>query len=199
MAGSFRRPYTSVFSISFPWSYLSALLRFPFFSYVSDSYPSFVSPAFQKDGKFSRDLYENYLRGTGQSDEYFVYTIRRDISRQLLAGGIARSAIAPVTLAKHVNMLLNEERNVKVHTIGLEKYIEKISITDEQARTYWMDNQKKFEIPDEIDVEYVVFTPNLFKDVEPNEEEIRAFYEQNQNRFKVPEKRRASHILINFE
>ena len=156
-------------------------------------------PAFQKDGKFSRDLYENYLRGTGQTDEYFVYTIRRDISRQLLAGGIARSAIAPLTLAKHVNVLLNEERAVKVPTIGLEKYIEKISITDEQARTYWMDNQKKFELPDEIDVEYVVFTPNLFKDVEPNEDEIQAFYEQNQNRFKVPEKRRASHILINFE
>ena len=99
-------------------------------------------PAFQKDGKFSRDLYENYLRGTGQTDEYFVYTIRRDISRQLLAGGIARSAIAPLTLANHVNVLLNEERAVKVHTIGLEKYIEKISITDEQARTYWMKNLK---------------------------------------------------------
>lgn len=156
-------------------------------------------PAFQKDGKFSRDLYENYLRGTGQTDEYFVYTIRRDISRQLLAGGVARSSIAPLTLAKHVNVLLNEERDVKIHTIGLEKYIEKITISDDQARAYWKDNQKKFELPDEIDVEYVVFTPDLFKDVEPNEEEIRAFYEQNQNRFKVPEKRRASHILINFE
>lgn len=164
---------------------------------VIDMIKSF--PAFQENGKFSKERYENYLRGTGQSDEYFVYTIRKDLSRQLLAGGVARSAVAPETLAKRISTMLVEEREIKLHTIGLENYIEKIQITDEEAKTYWQNNQKAFELPDEIDVEYVVFTPELFKNVEPNEEESRAFYDQNQNRFKVAETRRASHILINFE
>ncbi len=155
--------------------------------------------AFQDKGKFSRERYENYLRATGQSDEYFVYTIRRDVSRQLLAGGVSRSAIAPETLAKRINTMLTEEREIKVHTVGLEDYVSKVSVTDAEAKKYWDEHQKTFELPDEVDVEYVVLTPELFKNVTPKDDEIRTFYEQNQNRFKVAESRRASHILINFE
>ncbi len=155
--------------------------------------------AFQENGKFSRERYENYLRATGQSDEYFVYSIRRDVSRQLLAGGISRSAIAPETLAKRVNVLLTEEREIKLHTIGLEDYVSKVKVTDAEAKAYWDSHQKEFELPDEIDVEYVVLSPALFRNVEPKDDEIRTFYEQNQNRFKVAETRDASHILINFE
>jgi len=156
-------------------------------------------PAFQENGKFSRTRYENYLRSLGQSDEYFVYTIRKDISRQLLAGGVSRSAFAPNSLAERVNSMLTETRTVQLATVDLDKFLPSIKVTDEQAKKYWSEHQKSFELPDEVDVEYVVLSPELFKNVVPNDEEVQTFYKQNQNRFKVPETRRASHILINAE
>ena len=42
-------------------------------------------PAFQDNGKFSPELYSNYLASTGYSDQYFVERVRQDVSRQLLA------------------------------------------------------------------------------------------------------------------
>ena len=67
-----------------------------------------------------------------------------------------------------------------------------------KLRKYWQDHQKAFELPDEIDVQFVTLSPALFTNVKPSEEDVRTFYEQNQNRFKHPEERRASHILIDF-
>lgn len=155
-------------------------------------------PGFQKDGKFSPELYQNFLSSRGMSDEYFVYTMRSDIARELLTSGITRSVIVPQTLAQGLYDMLNEKRDVAVFTISSADFVKDVSIAEDAAKKYWSDNQKLFELPDEIDLEYVVLTPALFADVKPSEEDIRTFYEQNPNRFRTGEERRASHILIDL-
>lgn len=155
-------------------------------------------PAFQKDGKFEPELYENYLASAGYSDEYFVYLMRGDIARQLLTSGITRTTVVPNTIAEGLHTLLTERREVKLHRIATADFVKDVKITEDQAKKYWTDNQKAFERPDQIDVEYVVLTPDLFKNVQPTEEDIKTFYEQNANRFRSAEERRASHILIDL-
>ena len=85
-----------------------------------------------------------------------------------------------------------------ISTISSADFVKDVSIAEDAAKKYWSDNQKLFELPDEIDLEYVVLTPALFADVKPSEEDIRTFYEQNPNRFRTGEERRASHILIDL-
>ena len=94
--------------------------------------------------------------------------------------------------------LLTEKREAAVHNLSVGEYMVKVKVSDEDAKKYWTDNQKQFERPDAVNVEYVVFSPDLFKNVQPSEEDIKTFYEQNKGRFQAPEERRASHILIDF-
>lgn len=155
-------------------------------------------PAFQQDGKFNPQAYQNFLTSRGYSDEYFVSIMRGDIARELLTSGLTRSVIAPKTASRNLYNLLNEKREIAVHTVPSADFVKSIQISDEDARKFWTDNQKLFERPDEIDVEYVVLTPALFANVQPTEEDVKSFYEQNPNRFRAPEERRASHILIDL-
>ncbi|MDO4936948.1 MAG: peptidylprolyl isomerase, partial [Sutterellaceae bacterium] len=155
-------------------------------------------PAFQKDGKFEPELYQNYLASAGYSDEYFVYLMRGDLSRQLLASGITRTTIVPTVIAEGLHNLLTERREIALHRIATTDFVKDVKITDEQAKEYWTNNQKAFERPDQIDVQYVVLTPDLFKNVQPSEEDIKTFYDQNATRFRSSEERRASHILIDL-
>ena len=148
-------------------------------------------PAFQQDGKFNPQAYQNFLTSRGYSDEYFVSIMRGDIARELLTSGLTRSVIAPKTASRNLYNLLNEKREIAVHTVPSADFVKSIQISDEDARKFWTDNQKLFERPDEIDVEYVVLTPALFANVQPTEENVKSFYEQNPNRFRAPEERRA--------
>lgn len=155
-------------------------------------------PRFQTNGKFDIEKYSNYLAATGMSDEYFVRVMVGDISRTLLTEGITRTTLVPDTTARNIYNLLTEKRDAALHTLSVTDYVGKVKVSDEDAKKYWTDNQSQFQRPDAINVEYVVFTPDLFRDVQPSEEDIKTFYEQNLNRFKAPEERRASHILIDF-
>lgn len=155
-------------------------------------------PRFLTDGKFDAEKYTNYLAASGMSDEYFVQTIRGEISRNLLTEGITRTTLVPETTSRNIFNLLTEKREVALHNLSVGEYMVKVKVSDEDAKKYWSDNQKQFERADSVNVEYVVFSPELFKQVMPSEEEIKTFYEQNQNRFKAPDERRASHILIDF-
>ena len=146
-------------------------------------------PRFLTDGKFDAEKYSNYLAASGMSDEYFVQLIRGDLSRSLLTDGIKNTTLVPQSISRGVFDLLTEKRDAALYTV---------KVTEEDAKKYWTDNQKQFSRPDMIDVEYVVFSPDLFKKGEPSNEDLQTFYEQNQNRFKAPQERRASHILIDF-
>lgn len=155
-------------------------------------------PRFLTDGKFDAEKYTNYLAASGMSDEYFVHMIRGEISRNLLTEGITRTTLVPDTVSRSIFNLLTEKREAAVHNLSVGEYMVKVKVSDEDAKKYWTDNQKQFERPDAVNVEYVVFSPDLFKNVEPSEEDIKTFYEQNKGRFQAPEERRASHILIDF-
>lgn len=155
-------------------------------------------PAFQVDGKFSAEQYSNFLAGRGYSDQYFVELVRRDIAHSLLTEGVSRSVLVPKVMAERVMDLLTEARTVKVHAFAGSDYHKSVKVTDDEVKAYWESHKNEFNAPDEIDVEYVVLTPDLFKIGQPSEEDIVTFYEQNPNRFRAAEQRRASHILIDL-
>ena len=156
-------------------------------------------PAFQDNGKFSAELYSNYLASTGYSDQYFVERVRQDVSRQLMTNGIARTSGVPQSVVDRVAALLTETRTIQTASLKAEAFKAGVEVTDAEVEAYWKSHQQEFSLPDEADVQYAVFSPDLFKNVDPSEEDVKTFYEQNRNRFNAPEERRASHILIDLK
>lgn len=154
------------------------------------------APAFQQNGQFSTELYERFLASMGKSDQQFVYELRGDLSRQLLLSSVSQTTIASNVMAQRIHDLLTEQRTVRTFEIAADSFKKSVKVTDEEVADYYKQHQSLFNVPETVDIEYVVLSPAVYKDIPVSEEDVRGFYEQNLQRFSIPEERRASHILI---
>lgn len=154
------------------------------------------APAFQHDGKFSTEAYQQFLNSMGKSDEQFVLELRRDLTRQMLLSAVSQTTQASNTVAQRIHDLLTEERTIRTFEIKPTAFLKSVSVTDAEAQSYYDQNKSLFAVPESVDIEYVVLSPESYKNIKASEDDIKTFYEQNLQRFSTPEERRASHILI---
>ncbi len=154
------------------------------------------APAFQRDGKFSTEAYQQFLNSMGKSDEQFVLELRRDLTRQMLLSAVSQTTQASNTVAQRIHDLLTEERTIRTFEIKPTAFLKSVSVTDAEAQSYYDQNKSLFAVPESVDIEYVVLSPESYKNIKASEDDIKTFYEQNLQRFSTPEERRASHILI---
>lgn len=154
------------------------------------------APAFQRDGKFSTEAYQQFLNSMGKSDEQFVLELRRDLTRQMLLSAVSQTTQASNTVAQRIHDLLTEERTIRTFEIKPTAFLKSVSVTDVEAQSYYDQNKSLFAVPESVDIEYVVLSPESYKNIKASEDDIKTFYEQNLQRFSTPEERRASHILI---
>lgn len=154
------------------------------------------APAFQRDGKFSTEAYQQFLNSMGKSDEQFVLELRRDLTRQMLLSAVSQTTQASNTVAQRIHDLLTEERTIRTFEIKPTAFLKTVSVTDAEAQSYYDQNKSLFAVPESVDIEYVVLSPESYKNIKASEDDIKTFYEQNLQRFSTPEERRASHILI---
>ncbi|WP_295477949.1 SurA N-terminal domain-containing protein [uncultured Sutterella sp.] len=152
----------------------------------------------KKDGKFSPELYEQFLRSQGKSDQQFVAEIRRDLAKQVVIGGVADTHPVPKALVEAMHQILTNERLVRTYVEKTSEHLGEVSVSDAEVKAYYDGHTKEFLSPEHVKAEYVVFSPESFKGIQATPEEIQTYYEQNKNRWTTPEQRRASHILIEF-
>lgn len=155
--------------------------------------------ALKRDGQFSPELYEQFLRSQGKSDQQFVAELQRDLAKQLLVAGVSATYPVPKALVEQMYEILTEEREVRTSVVQASDFFEKVNVSDDEVKAYYDSHSKEFLSPEHVSAQYLVLTPdNFIGESAPNAEDIRAYYEQNAQRWTVPEERRASHILIEF-
>ncbi len=156
-----------------------------------------AQPLFLKDGKFDPELYQRFLQSQGKSDAMFVNEVRFNLARQKLTQGVAGTAIVPESLTKNLFQILTTEREVQTLIFNADEYLNKVSVTDEEAQKYYDEHKNDFIAPEHVNVQYVVLTPDAFKDsIKIDESALKTYYEQNKSHWAQPETRQASHILI---
>ena len=153
-------------------------------------------PAFQVDGKFSRERYDAALRNERMSSEAFDAALRRDILTQQLTGALADSGLASKAASRQFAQLRAQQREVAEHRIQADAQLEKSKVAAEAVRAFYDGNPARFQVPEEVGVEYLVLSPDaLLASEQVGADEIKSYYEANISKYGEPEQRRASHIL----
>jgi len=153
-------------------------------------------PAFQVDGKFSRERYDAALRNERMSSEAFDAALRRDILTQQLTGALADSGLASKAASRQFAQLRAQQREVAEHRIQADAQLEKSKVAAEAVRAFYDGNPARFQVPEEVGVEYLVLSPDaLLASEQVGAAEIKSYYEANISKYGEPEQRRASHIL----
>jgi peptidyl-prolyl cis-trans isomerase D len=158
-------------------------------------------PAFlDADGKFSKEQYQTVLKQQGLTGGSFDARFRRDMLMQQFSESIQKTAFAPTTVSNRIADIIEQEREVQELLIKTSDFTDKVKVTDEMIKGYYNKNSKKFEIPDQINAEYMVLnSETLASTVTVPDAELKANYDSSKQRYTQPEQRRASHILLNVK
>ncbi len=157
-------------------------------------------PAFQEDGRFSKPRYEAMLRAEGYSTASFEASLRRDLMTQQLTAALSDAGMASKTAARQVAQLRAQQREIAEYVIAAEPEAAQAKITSEAVRAFYDANPARFQLPEEVRVEYVVLNNDaLVASEQVSLDDIKAYYESNAPKFGEPEQRRASHILVSVK
>jgi peptidyl-prolyl cis-trans isomerase D len=157
-------------------------------------------PAFQKDNKFNKSFYTNYLRFNRLSALDFEESQREALMIQKLEKLITGNTL--VSKSEVLDAYNNEEESAKLDYIAFseDQFKDPQPVTDEKLKKFFEENKTQFEVPNQIKVEYVKVNPKDFESgIEPSEEDIQDYYETKIANFRVKKKYTASHILFQLE
>ncbi len=149
------------------------------------------------DGSLDLEAYRQLLARQGLTPEAFESNVRAGVSQRQVIAGIQQSGFAPTALA---NVSLNaffERREVRAAQFAARDFAAQVQPTDAEIEAFYQANTARFQLPEQVDVEYLVLdVAALQGGVALNEADLRAYYEQNAGRLSGNEERRASHILL---
>jgi peptidyl-prolyl cis-trans isomerase D len=117
-------------------------------------------PAFQVEGKFSKQQYETVLRQQNPplSPRQFEERMRQDLAVQQLTRALGDSAIAPRSVAARLSALESQQREVSEARIAAQQFLPQVKIDDAALKTYYEAHPDEFRVPERVRAEYLVLS-----------------------------------------
>ncbi|MDO5101322.1 MAG: SurA N-terminal domain-containing protein [Lautropia sp.] len=150
------------------------------------------------NGKFDVEAYRRLLAQNGLTPEQYEAQVGQDLVLGAMENSVSQTAILPATLLESLFESQETRRAVRSAFVSAREREGGLSPSAEQLQAYYDEHKAAFELPESVDVSYVLLKREdvLPADAKPSEDELKAFYEKNDSRFNAPEERVASHILL---
>ena len=154
-------------------------------------------PAFQVDGKFSKDRYNALLRSNGTNEARFEADLQAELLLDQLQNAVVDSSFTlPFELDRR-QALEKQQREVDYVLLAANDFLPAATVTDEQIQKYYEQNPNDFLLPETVDLQYLELTrAQAEAGVTVTEQALKDYYEQVKDRFESPERRHGRHILI---
>ena len=157
-------------------------------------------PSFQKDGKFSDDLFQTYLRKSGQDRVALFKMIRDQTSLSLMAQGITATSIAGGNEVNRIMKLQTEKRNVQLATVLAAPYLSQVNVTDAQISSFYNANKANLKSLEQVNLDYVTLeSSSLANQIKVTDEDLQTRYQAVVQAAAGNEERNAQHILISAD
>ena len=154
-------------------------------------------PDFQKDGKFSQELYDKVLQNNQLNPKKFEESIRNDLLIQQVRDGLQKLTFIPPNNLTETLKVSSQQREVTVAEFKTKEYMAKANISEKDMQAFYDQNKSKFLAPEQVKAEFVVFSlTSILPSITVSEDEVKAFYKTNADKYQNQQQREASHILI---
>ena len=154
-------------------------------------------PDFQKDGKFSQELYDKVLQNNQLNPKKFEESIRNDLLIQQVRDGLQKLTFIPPNNLTETLKATSQQREVTIAEFKTKEYMAKANISEKDMQAFYDQNKSKFLAPEQVKAEFVVFSlTSILPSITVSEVEVKAFYKTNADKYQNQQQREASHILI---
>jgi peptidyl-prolyl cis-trans isomerase D len=156
-------------------------------------------PEFQKDGKFSQELYDQLLAQNQLTPSKFEASMRADLLAQQAQEGITRLGFISNARKDQALMLANQKRVVSVAEIKSKDFISQVKVDSKDVKAYYDKHKDKLIVPEKVKIEFLLLSAaSLIPSMRVDDAEVKKYYDENAAKYHGDEQRRASHILIGF-
>jgi len=155
-------------------------------------------PAFQRDGQFDFDTYQDVLRANNLLPAEYETEERDRMISDTLRNMIGTGVQISDDEARHAYNLANEKIGLRYVEVAFIDFSAKISPSETQVADYYKKNAEQFREPERIKLSYVHYEPLvLAAKYVPADSEIEDYYKRNaRTRFSHQDEVHARHILI---
>lgn len=154
-------------------------------------------PAFQQDGKFSRERYEAVLKQNGRTPAQFENELRQAFMLETMTSPVTLASFPSRESLASLVKLVAQQREIAWVDLTPDTVRDDIKITQADIDRYYQSNKAAFTEPEQIQAEYVVFDlATVAAGINVSEQQIADYYGSQAGQFGQPEQRSASHILI---
>lgn len=154
-------------------------------------------PEFQKDGKFSQEIYDKVLQNNQLTPKKFEESIRNDLLIQQVRDGLQKLTFIPPNNLAETLKATSQQREISIAEFKTKEYMTKANIAEKDMQAFYDQNKSKFLAPEQVKAEFVVFSlANILPTINVTEDEIKSFYKSNADKYQNQQQREASHILI---
>ncbi|WP_445356071.1 SurA N-terminal domain-containing protein [Microbulbifer sp. EKSA008] len=154
-------------------------------------------PAFQVNGSFDPQMYRDALRRMGYSPAGFRQIMENDMALEQYANSVVESAFTTQADAEQIVAASMEERDFDYVVMPVEGLLAETQVSNAEVEQYYQENQGQYQRPEQVAVEYIELTPEVFAgNIDISESDVRAQYEQELKGFASELRRRAAHILL---
>ena len=154
--------------------------------------------AFQRDGQFDFDTYQDVLRANDLQPAEYENAERDRMIADTLRNMIDTGVQVSDDEARHAYNLANEKIGLRYVELAYSDFAAKISPTEAQIADYYKKNMEQFREPERIKLTYVHYEPLvLAAKYTPPDRDVEDYYKRNaKDRFTHPDEVHAQHILI---
>lgn len=141
-------------------------------------------PAFQKNGVFDFQQYQQALKGNrmtvadfegSQKNELLIKKARKTVQDKVVL------ADADIESYYHKK---NDKIELQYIAITPESVLSEVTLTDQDLNTYIQGHQDQFKTAEQVSIQYVLVEPSsLVTNVAVTEEEINSYYQKNIDRY----------------
>ncbi|WP_428033278.1 SurA N-terminal domain-containing protein [Amphritea sp.] len=152
---------------------------------------------FKVNGVFNPDQYQAVLRNAGLTPLMYKNLLRKETLISYERSGYMLSAFVLNDEAERIMTLDRETRDLAYVKVGLQDYMQGVSLTPADLTAYYDAHQQDFMTEEQVAIEYLLVNKaDLLKEVKVDETELQAQFEQLKAAFKSEEQRTVSHIMI---
>ena len=129
------------------------------------------------NGKFSNELFANYLTSRGMTKEQLFDSVRQDLLVTAFSRGIINTGIFAQGSIDKLMSMQSESRPVQVLRLDWHSFAPQVQVTPQEIASYYQKNQATLKSSDMVDLTYLELNKNALPVAAPTAQELQQQYQ----------------------
>ncbi len=156
-----------------------------------------ILPNLFADGKFNKQVYEQFLAQQGMSVQEFESNIEKQVLLLKLRNIALEGVVVTKKEVEDEYRKRHEQAKIDYAAVDLEKLKSQVKVDDAALKSFFQANRGNYNTNEKRSFDLIVADEQkIASTIDMPEAEVRRIYDQNKDKYRTPERVHVRHILV---